>query len=112
MSVGKPRTVKFEEALRLMRSRNSLTAEEGFHLLRAMAADHTRLLIMEFEAEPRHDMRCWLLELIGEARDETALGVLVREARSSDVKLRSWAVRGLQALETPAARRALYELQL
>jgi hypothetical protein len=109
--MAKRRKPSVDECLKLMRSRDAMTAEEGFHLLLCQAGDHVERLIAEFEAETRRDMRCWLLELIGEARSELALDLLIREARLRDKSLVTWAVRGLENLDTPAARQALYDLR-
>jgi len=62
-----------------------------------------------FDSETDHGLRCWLLELIGEARSPKSLLVLVAQLKSTDPALRSWAARGLQLLGTREARRALYE---
>jgi hypothetical protein len=45
-------------------------------------------------------VRCWLLELIGEARSPQALPVLVEQLNGDDEALRSWAVRSLEQLDT------------
>jgi hypothetical protein len=62
-------TKRFQQAMRLMRRHDPQAREDGFHLLLPHAAEHTDELIAEFSQE-RHDhgLRCWLLELIGQAR--------------------------------------------
>lgn len=40
----------------------------AFAFLRAHAAEYLEDLITEFDRELDHGMRCWLLELVGEAR--------------------------------------------
>jgi HEAT repeat protein len=92
-----------------MRSRDALKAEGAFHLLLPRAADHIEDLMGAFEHEQSHGVRCWLLELIGEARSERAFDLLRIYAASEDDAFRSWAIRGLQKLGTPAARSALFE---
>jgi len=109
--MAKRRKPSEDECLKLMRSRDAMTAEEGFDLLLCQADDHVERLMAEFEAETRGDMRGWLLELIGEARSELALDLLIREACLRDESRLSWAVRGLELLGTPAARQALYDLR-
>jgi hypothetical protein len=108
--MAKRRKPSVDECLKLMRSRDAMTAEEGFHLLLCDVSAHAERLMAEFETETRRDMRCWLLELIGEARSERALDLFIREARLRDESLLPWALRGLEKLNTPAARQALYDL--
>jgi hypothetical protein len=65
-------------------------------------------LIREFRAEQDdHGLRCWLLELVAEARSLRALDLLVEQLHSTDTALRSRAARGLELLDTKEARRAL-----
>jgi hypothetical protein len=103
------RDLSFEACMALMRQRDALAREDGFHFLRPRAAEHVDALIAEFEREPDHGLRCWLLELIGEARCERALDLLRVWAMSSDESLKSWAVRGLQLLDSKSARAFLFE---
>lgn len=95
--------------MRLMRRRDPQVAEDGFHLLLPHAGEHIEELIAEFHAErDDHGLRCWLLELIGEARSQLALPVLVEQFNGEDESLRSWAARGLRKLDTRPAREALW----
>ena len=105
----KPRFPGFAGCLRMMRERDPPTQEEGFHWLLPRAAEFVEPLMAEFRREQDHRLRCWLLELIGEARNPRALSLLVEYLHSPDDSLRSWAVRGLQALATHEARKALFE---
>ncbi|MEU4555393.1 HEAT repeat protein [Micromonospora violae] len=100
---------QFQHAMRLMRSRDPQKQEDGFHLLRPHAAQHLEELITEFNREPNHGLRCWMLELIGEARSEDALPVLVAQLHGADEPLRFWAVKGLEQLDTKPARHQLYQ---
>ncbi|MFD4641988.1 HEAT repeat domain-containing protein [Lentzea sp. NPDC058436] len=99
---------RFDEALWLMRRRDPQKAEDGFGLLRALAAEHVADLVEAFRAESDRGLRAWLLELIGEARSPEALPVLVEHLDHDDESLVSWAVRGLELLDTKEARTALY----
>ena len=95
--------------MRLMRRNDPQAAEDGFRLLLPHAGEHVEELIAGFLAEPEdHGLRCWLLELIGEARSPLALPVLVEQLNSEDEALRSWAARGLRALDSHPAREALW----
>ena len=98
----------FQQAMHMMRSHNPQTQEDGFHQLQPHAAQHLDELIDEFSREPDHGLRCWLLELIGDARSPQALPVLVEQLHSHDESLRSWAARGLEQLDTKPARHELH----
>jgi hypothetical protein len=99
----------FREAMRLMRSHDPQRKEDGFHRLLPHAADHLDELIAEFELEQDdHGLRCWLLELIGEASSPAALPVLRAQLNGEDKSLRYWAVCGLTKLNTAEARALLW----
>ncbi|MEU4604893.1 hypothetical protein AB0F43_18080 [Kribbella sp. NPDC023972] len=100
---------RFEQAMRLMRSRDPQTREDGFQLLFPHAAEHVDELLAAFAGERKdHGLGCWLLELIGEARSPAALPVLTEQVYSADESLRDWAVRGLELLDTKPAREELW----
>jgi hypothetical protein len=105
----KRREPTFEECLSLMRKRDPQLAEDGFHLLRPRAREHVSELIEAFRTEEVHSIRCWLLQLIGEARSEEAFALLCEQAVSSDESLRNWGVIGLELLDTKASRAFLFE---
>jgi hypothetical protein len=105
----KRREPTFEECLLLMRSRDPQLAEDGFHFLRPRAKEHLARLIEAFRTERVHSIRCWLLQLIGEARSEDAFAVLCEQAVSPDESLRNWGVTGLELLDTKASRAFLFE---
>jgi len=103
-------TRRFDEAMRLMRRHDPDVQEDGFWLLHGHAAEHIDELIAEFgRDENDHGLRCWLLELIGEARSERAFPLLAEQLHNSDESFRTWAVMGLEALGTEPARQALYQ---
>lgn len=99
---------EFARALLLMHRSDPQLAEDGFQRLRAMAGEHVDRLIDEFRREPDHGKRCWLLELIGEARSPRAVALLAGQLRG-DESLRYWAERGLRLLDTKDSRAALRE---
>jgi hypothetical protein len=101
-------TDTFSAARRLIRKHDPQLREDGFGMLEPIAADVLPQLIEAFEAESDHGLRCWLLELIGGARSERALPVLVRELGSEDESIRDWARRGLRQLDTKEARTILW----
>lgn len=96
----------------MMRKRDGWTAEQGFHELLPRAKDYVAELMAAFATEAHHGVRCWLLELIGAARSEQAFDLLCEQSRSEDEAFRTWAVRGLQLLDTHAARKFLFDYGL
>jgi hypothetical protein len=93
----------------MMRKHNPQTSEDGFHFLLPHAAEFIDELMAEFNIEKDHGLRCWLLELIGDARSAKAFDLLREQLRSSDEGLRYWAIHGLRELNTPEARQALFD---
>jgi len=97
------------DAMRLMRKHNPQLQEDGFALLRPYAAEHVDALIAEFWADrDDHGLRCWLLELIGEARSVAALPLLAELLTNADESFRTGARRGLELLDTKESRRLLW----
>lgn len=92
-----------------MRSHDPQRQEDGFHQLLPHTADHLDQLITQFEQEQDdHGLRCWLLELIGEARSPSALPLPAAQLESDDEALRGWAAAGLEKLSTQQARTLLW----
>lgn len=101
-------TKRFERAMRLMRRHDPQAMEDGFHLLLPHVAEHVEELLAEFADESDHGLRCWLLELIGEARSPLALPLLAEQLWNDDESLRDRAIRGLEALDSKPAREHLW----
>jgi len=98
---------RFAQALESMRSPDPRLSTRGFDFLREHADAYVAELIEEFAREPSDELRCWLLELISEARSPAALRVLAGELESDDESLRFWAIRGLEMLDTREAETEL-----
>ncbi|MQM27562.1 HEAT repeat domain-containing protein [Glycomyces albidus] len=102
----------FRDAMRLMRDHDPQRQEDGFHALLPVASEYIDELLEEFQAEhDDHGLRCWLLELIGEARSSKGLPTLADQLNSSDEVLRGWAEHGLRLLDSKEARRILWEAE-
>ncbi len=100
----------FAKCMEMMRSRNAKAQEDGFNWLRPHAAEYVEELIAEFHVETNdRGLRCWVLELIGEARDPRAIPLLAEQLESEDESLRDWAAVGLRLLDTAESRRILFE---
>jgi hypothetical protein len=98
----------FKACLAMMRKHDPQTMEDGFHLLREHVSDFVDELVAELRAETAHGLRCWLLELLGEARSANALPVFEEYLQSDDESLRNWAAVGLHKLGSRDARRTLF----
>jgi hypothetical protein len=98
---------RFAQALQSMRSPDLRLRTHGFDFLREHADAYTGELIEEFAGEQDEELRCWILELIAEARSPEALPVLIGQLESDDESLQFWAVRGLEMLDTREAEDAL-----
>jgi hypothetical protein len=96
----------------MMRKHNPQIQEDGFHWLLHRAEQHVEELIEDFTREEEHGLKCWLLELIGEARSPKAFTLLCEQLRSPDESLRDWAILGLQQLGNKEARRALFDARV
>ncbi|MFI7598985.1 HEAT repeat domain-containing protein [Actinoplanes sp. NPDC049681] len=102
---------EFERALRLMRRHDPQLAEDGFQRLSEIAGAYVDQLIVEFGRETDHRLRCWLLELLGQARSPRSFEVLVAQLQGEDEDLRDWAERGLRLLDTKESRRVLWQYE-
>src|SRR5258708_36673750 len=95
--------------MRLMRKHDAQLQEDGFHLLLPHAHEYVAQLIDEFSHETDPGLRCWLLELLAEAKDPNALPLFLEYLHSDETSLKTMAIRGLKQLNTKEARRALWE---
>jgi hypothetical protein len=98
---------RFAQALESMRSPDARLRTRGFDFLREHADAYVPELIAAFTGEQDEELRCWLLELISEARSPDALRVLAGELESDEESVQFWAVRGLEMLDTREAREEL-----
>ncbi|NKZ02274.1 HEAT repeat domain-containing protein [Actinomadura latina] len=90
-----------------MREKDPGVREGAFDFLREHADAYVDELIAEFTAERDEALRCWLLELLAEARSAKALDVFRGQLESPDESLQFWAVRGLEMLDSREADRVL-----
>ena len=98
---------RFDQAMQSMRDADPRVREKAFDFLREHADAYVDELIGEFAAERDPALRCWLLELVAEARSAQALEVFRGQLESPDESLQFWAVRGLEMLDTREAEQAL-----
>jgi hypothetical protein len=108
----KARFPGFKKCMAMMRKRDGLTREDGFHWLLSQAGEHVHELIEEYGKEDDIGLQCWFLELIGSAKeslDKAVLDFLAGELRAADERLRWWAIRALKNLGTKEARTLLWQ---
>lgn len=99
---------RFAEAMRSMRAGDPRRRADAFDFLREHADAYVDDLLAEFAAEgDDHELRCLLLELISETRSPSALPTLAGQLENDDDRLRMWAIRGLEMLDTREAEQAL-----
>ncbi|MFM2375973.1 MAG: hypothetical protein RLZZ165_1070 [Bacteroidota bacterium] len=99
----------FQHCMQLMRDRNPNRQEEGFHQLLPCAGRFVHELMEEFRSETDYGLKCWLLELIGQARSPHAFDLLVEQLSVGNLSYRDWAIIGLQKLNTKEAQKILAE---
>ena len=107
----KQRFLNFAQCMRLMRKHDPQLRENGFHLLLPRAAEFVPELLHEFASESDHGLRCWILELLGEAQDQRAIAIFAQMLEGEDESFRDWAIRGLRKLDTREARKILFSAE-
>ena len=93
----------------MMRKRDPQVEENGFGLVKRVAAEHAGELIAAYSDQTDRGLRCWLLELLGEARSPEALPVFVGALASPDDSIRFRGEMGLEKLDTKEASTLLWE---
>lgn len=93
--------------MQAMRERDPRGREHAFDFLREHADAYVDELVAEFAVEEDRQLRCWLLELLAEARSGKALEVFRGELESPDESLQFWAVRGLEMLDSRESEHVL-----
>jgi hypothetical protein len=99
----------FAKCMELVRKHNPQLQEDGFALLRPHAHEYVGELIEEFQRESKSGLRCWILELLCEARSPKTVPLFIDVLSDDDENLWSWAICGLHELNSKEARLALWE---
>ncbi len=76
------------------------------------AAAHAEELIVAFQAQKNQQVRLLLLMTFCDAKLKEAMPLFVEHLRSDDESLRYWSEQGLRALNTPEARKVLWQAGL
>jgi len=86
-----------------------MTSESGFSWLSWYAREYVEKLRAELDRETNRGLRCWLLELIGIAKDQSGLDLFAGYLKCGDDSFRFWAIAGMRELDTAEARRIMSE---
>ncbi|VTU41425.1 hypothetical protein H4P1_00057 (plasmid) [Variovorax sp. PBS-H4] len=96
----------FVRGMAMMRKHDPQTQEDGFGLVKRVAAEHADELVVAHSEEADPGLRNWLLELLVEAQSPEALPIFAR-ALELDAT-RHWGEAGLLKLNTKEARAVLW----
>ena len=100
----------FKVCLEMMRSKDALEQEAGFQLMQRRVSEFAPELLAEAATETRDwGLRSWLYELLRETRSPLPLDHYRALLVSSDENERRWAIQGLKAIDTPEARKCLFD---
>ena len=98
----------FTACMAMMRKRNAAIQEDGFFWLKPRAGQFVSELLSEYRSETDLGLRCWLLELLAEARAPETLDVFVEALHDGHCNVQHRALRCIQTLDTHEARQVLW----
>ena len=101
-------TVGFEAAMRMMRSRDGATQEDGFHALLPVADQYLAELANELRTEPDPGLCAWLCELLASTRSDGAVAPLTDCLSDARERVADAAAFQLESMNTRASRTALW----
>ena len=82
---------EFNEAIDLLRSKDPMTFEEGFHWLIGFVDEYLDQITVLMKNELNPDMRGKFIEVLGHCNDERVIPVLAAELKSEHRDVRFWA---------------------
>ena len=94
---------EFAKFIKLLRSSDTLTYEDGYMCLTGRVDEVLSQLISLARAEPEEQMRSRLVELIGESVEPEAIAFLKEELASPFYEVRLWAYSSLCYSESSEA---------
>ncbi len=95
---------EFKEAILLLRSKDAMTYEEGYHWLLGNVDEHFDQIVSLMQTESNIDMRGKFIELLGDSSNEKVISVLEKELTSPHRDVRFWAHSQLGYLENAKAQ--------
>ena len=90
---------EFNEAIALLRSKDSMTFEEGFHWLIGFVDEYLDQITALMKDELNPDLRGKFIEVLGYSDDERVIPVLAEELNSEHRDVRFWAHSQLEYFE-------------
>ena len=99
----------FRECLAMMHKHDPQIQEDGFHALLPHAAEYVPELMIAFQQEQEHGLKCWLLESLAEAKSLEAMPMFIEYLYGDDESLQTWAAYGLYRIDNKDTLRMLYE---
>ena len=87
----------------MLRSKNGLIYEDGYHWLQGYLQSHFAELAELMQQEADFDVRSKFVELMGDANRSEAIPLLIRELESPSAEVRKWAYLALRFSEMPDA---------
>jgi len=104
--------VEFEAFIKLLRSADPMTYEEGYHSLTSRVDEVLEWLIDLEEKECNEQMKAKFLELIGESAQPQAIELLKAELSSPYYEVRMWAYSSLCYSESPECNKLAEEFKI
>ena len=99
----------FEKCMAMMRRRNAAIQEDGYHWLLPRSREFVPELVREYSAEQDQGLRCWLLELLAEARAPELLDLFRGALHDGHEGVQDRGVMGRRKLDTAEARSVLWD---
>ena len=94
---------EFKEAIGLLRSKDPMTFEEGFHWLIGFVDEYLDQITGLMKNELNPDLRGKFIEVLGYCNDERVIPILAAELTSEHRIVRFWAHSQLGYIENPNA---------
>jgi HEAT repeat protein len=95
----------FEQCIEMLRSKDSLTYEDGYQWLQGYLESRLSDIIALMKKETDADVRSKLVELIGNSKSPKVIPYLEQELKSEFMEVRSWAYSSLLYFDDPNAQR-------
>ena len=103
--------IEFSESIEMLRSKDSMTYEDGFYWLIGHCDTYIDELIKLMIAEGKSSMRGKFVEIIGHSRNEKVIPVLKEELKHEHSEVRAWAYSALYHFENAIAEKIALEFK-
>ena len=103
--------IEFSESIEMLRSRDPMVYEDGFHWLIGHCDAYIDELIELMVAEAKPSIRGKFVEVIGHSRNEKVIPFLEEELKHENSEVRSWAYSALCYFENITAEKIALEFK-